>query len=189
LARTPCIKGSVFVRAVEDICKLTSAGTLSRDELRRRLRPDDLALLDQPVSASGWYDVQVYGRLLELLRDVEGEGKHEYLRQRGARSAQLLLQAGLYQQMEYLNRTQVAQQKDSQARFVAFGRDLRLLTTIHGSIFNFGREQVKNDPEYPDRYVLEHLDVAPYPEALCWTTDGFVNTTVRLRESLKLGRS
>jgi hypothetical protein len=169
------IKGSVFVRAVEDIGKLVSAGSLSRSELQRRLPATDLALLNQPVSPSSWYDVQAYGRLLEFLRDVEGEGRNEYLRERGARSAELLRQAGLYQQMEYLNRTQLAQQKDARARYLAFGRDLRLLTTMHGSLLNFGRQQVKDDPQHPDRYVTEYLDVAPYPEALCWTTDGFVN--------------
>jgi hypothetical protein len=169
------IKGSVFVRAVEDIAKLVSAGTLSRGELQRRLRATDLALLNQPVAPSSWYDVQAYGRLLEFLRDVEGEGKNEYLRERGARSAELLRQAGLYQQMEYLNRTQLAQQKDARARYLAFGRDLRLLTTMHGSILNFGRQLVKDDPQHADRYVMEYQDVASYPEALCWTTDGFVN--------------
>ena len=84
-------------------------------------------------------------------------------------------QAGLYQQLEYLNRTQVSQQSDPQARFLAFGRDLRLLTTMHGSILNFGRQLVKVEPFCEDRYVMEYVEVAPYPEALCWTTDGFVN--------------
>jgi hypothetical protein len=171
----PSIKGSVFVRAIEDILKLVSAGTLSRGELERRLPPSDVALLKQAVIPSSWYDVQAYGRLLELLKETEGEGRNEYLRERGARSAELLRQSGLYQQMEYLNRTQVSQQKDARARFLAFGRDLRLLTTISGSILNFGRQLVKDDPQHADRYVLEYVEVAPYPEALCWTTDGFVN--------------
>jgi hypothetical protein len=171
----PCIKGSVFVRAVEDVLKLVSSGSLARTELARWLRPPDLVLLDQPVLPSRWYDVQIYGRLLELLKDVEGEGKNEYLRERGARSAEVLRKAGVYQQMEYLNRTQASQQKDPRARFLAFGRDLRLLVTLYGSILNFGRQQVKDDPAHADRYLLEYAEVAPYPESLCWTTDGFVN--------------
>ena len=175
MPKMPAIKGSVFGRAVEDLLKLVSAGTLSRGELDRRLLATDVALLHQPVIPSSWYDVQAYGRLLELLKDAEGEGRNEYLRERGARSADALREAGLYQQMEYLNRTQVAQHTDARARFLAFGRDLRLLTTIYGSILNFGRQLVKEDPQHPDRYILEYADVAPYPEALCWTTDGFVN--------------
>ena len=175
MATVPSIKGSVFVRAVEDTLKLVSAGTLARHELKRWLQPSDVALLDSPVSSSGWYDVQAYGRLLELLKDVEGEGRDEYLRARGARSAELLRQSGLYQQMEYLNRTQASQQKDPHARFLAFGRDLRLLITMYGSLLNFGRQQVKEDPAFVDRYLLEYADVSAYPEALWWTTDGFVN--------------
>ena len=171
----PSIKGSVFIRAVEDILKLVSAGTLARRELERRLLPTDVALVDRSVISSGWYDVQAYGRLLELLKEVEGEGRNEYLRERGACSAEALRKAGLYQQMEYLNRTQTSQQKDPRARFLAFGRDLRLLTTMYGSLLNFGRQLVKDDPEHADRYVLSYEDVAPYPESLCWTTDGFVN--------------
>jgi len=178
----PSIKGSVFTRAVEDILKLVSAGALARGELRRWLHPTDVALLDQPVISSSWYDVQVYGRLLELLRDVEGAGRNEYLRERGARSAELLRKAGQYQQMEYLNRTQAAQQTDPRARVLAFGRDLRLITTMFGSLLNFGRLQVKDDPEHVDRYVMEYVDVAPYPEGLCWTTDGFVNRISKPRE-------
>jgi len=179
MSNVPSIKGTVFIRAVEDILKLVSKGTLSRSELQRRLRPADAKVLDQPVAPSSWYDVQIYGRLLEFLRDVEGEGSNEYLRERGARSAELLRQAGLYQQMEYLNRTQAAQQTDARARYLAFGRDLRLLTTMHGSILNFGRQLVKEDPEHADRYLMVYEEVAPYPEALCWTTDGLVNRMAR----------
>jgi len=160
MSNVPSIKGTVFIRAVEDILKLVSKGTLSRSELQRRLRPADAKVLDQPVAPSSWYDVQIYGRLLEFLRDVEGEGSNEYLRERGARSAELLRQAGLYQQMEYLNRTQAAQQTDARARYLAFGRDLRLLTTMHGSILNFGRQLVKEDPEHADRYLMVYEEVA-----------------------------
>jgi len=188
MATEPSIKGSVFVRAVEDTLKLVSAGTLARSHLGRWLRPTDMALLDQPVISSGWYNVQTYGRLLELLRDVEGEGRNEYLRERGARSAELLRKAGQYQQMEYLNRTQAAQQKDPRARILAFGRDLRLITTVFGSLLNFGRLEVKSDPEQVDRYVMEYVDVAAYPEGLCWTTDGFVNRISKPRDQPDLWR-
>ncbi len=188
MSTQPSIKGSLFIRAAEDVLKLVSAGTLARGELERWLRPTDVTLLHQPLIPSSWYDVQAYGRLLELLRDVEGEGKNEYLRERGARSAELLRKAGQYQQMEYLNRTQAAQEKDPRARVLAFGRDLRLITTMFGSLLNFGRQQVKEDPEHADRYVMEYVDVAPYPEGLCWTTDGFVNRISKPRGEPDLWR-
>jgi hypothetical protein len=183
MATVPSIKGAIFIRAVEDTLKLLSAGTLARRELERWLRPSDVALLDNPINASGWYDVQAYGRLLDLLRDVEGKGKDEYLRERGARSAEVLRKAGLYQQMEYLSRTQAAQKSDPEARFLAFGRDLRLITTIHRSIVNFGQQLVKDDPEHRDRYIMEYVDVAPFPESLCWSCDGFVNRIAKPRDA------
>jgi hypothetical protein len=171
----PSIKGSIFARSAKDVLDLVSNGHLSQAELRRMLPEGDLAILGQPIAASGWYDVKVYGRLLELLRTVEGRGANEYLRQRGAGSAELLIQAGLYQQMEYLKRTEVRQQGDGHMRFLAFGRDLRLLTSLHGSILNFARQTAKVDPDRPGRYVIEFTDAAEMPEALCWTTDGFIN--------------
>ena len=171
----PSIKGSIFVRATEDVSKLVSSGKLSQAELRRMLSEGDLKLLAQPVSATSWYDVQAYGRLLDLLRAVEGLGENEYLRQRGVRSAEALMQAGLYQQMEYLKRTEVSQQTDAKARFVAFGRDLRLLTSLHSSILNFSKQTAKVDPDRPGHYMIETTNAAAMPESLCWTTDGFMN--------------
>jgi hypothetical protein len=188
MAVVPSIKGSIFVRAVEDVLKLVSAGQLSQVELRRRLTPGDLQILDEPILGSEWYDVQVYGRLVELLRDVEGGGQNEYLRKRGVRSAEALIQAGLYQQMEYLNRTQLARQSDPESRFRAFGRDLRLLTSLQGSILNFTRQTPQVDPEHSDRYLLEFSEAIAYPEVLCWTTEGFINRMAAQHDSPDLWR-
>jgi hypothetical protein len=171
----PSIKGSIFARAAEDVSKLVSSGRLLQAELRRILPEGDLAVLAQTIAPTGWYDVQIYGRLLDLLRSHEGRGENEYLRRRGARSAEALMEAGLYQQMEYLKRTEVVQQTDAKARFVAFGRDLRLLTTLHASILNFSKQTAKVDPDRPGHYIIETTDAAAMPESLCWTTDGFMN--------------
>jgi hypothetical protein len=171
----PSIKGSIFSRATEDISKLVSGGKLSQAELHRMLPEGDLKFLAQPISATSWYDVQVYGRLLDLLRKIEGHGDNEYLRRRGARSAEMLIQAGIHQQMEYLKRTEVSRHTDEQARFLAFGRDLRLLTSMHASILNFSKQTAKVDPDRPGYYVIEMTEAAATPEPLCWTTDGFMN--------------
>jgi hypothetical protein len=47
--------------------------------------------------------------------------------------------------------------------------------SIHSTLLNFTRAEVKVDPEWDDRYVVEHVDAGGYPEALCWTTQGFLN--------------
>jgi hypothetical protein len=174
-AVVPSVKGSVFVTTIEDVGKLISSGELSRAEAERWLAPEDLRLLDEQIFLSHWYDVRSYVRLNELLRDVIGNGSNEFLRERGRETARRLLEAGLYAQLQYLNRAGVAQQTDAVARFEAFGRDLRLLSTLSGSIFNFTRWTPGPDPEHAGRYRIEVSEARDFPDVICWRTDGFVN--------------
>jgi hypothetical protein len=175
MAQPPSIKGRIFATAVEDLTKLVSSGELRREELTRWLEPGDLPLLDQPVAATEWYSIQTYARVCTLLRDVVGNGSNDYLRQRGERSAHKLLEAGLYAQLEYLKRAQVAKETDPLARHQAFGRDLKLLTTISASILSFSHWESKPDPAEPLRYVIEVSEARDFPEALGYTSEGFVN--------------
>ena len=113
----------------------------------------------------------------ELLREVEGGGSNEYLRTLGRQTANRLLEAGLYSQLEYLNRAEVAKVKatDPAARYAAFGRDLRLLTSLSASILNFSRWASLPDPEREGRYRIEVTEARDFPEVLAWRSDGFVN--------------
>jgi len=188
VSSVPSIKGSAFSFVVERTLKLVSAGEISRNELARRLPPDSLSIIDQPIHAIEWYDIRIYAQLMELLRDVAGGGENEYLIRHGEYAAERLLQKGLYQQMEYLKRLQLGKATDAKGRYEAFGRDLRLLVTITPSILNFGHQQVKSDPEYADRYLLETSDATAYPEVLCWTTQGFNNRMAAAHDSPDLWR-
>jgi hypothetical protein len=171
----PSIKGSAFASLAEDAVKLLAAGRISRAETSRWLRPGDLEALDQPVVVARWYDIGLYARVTELMRDVDGDGSNEYVRARGKRSAQRLLQAGLYSQLEYLQRMESGSAAAGRARFEAFGRDLRKLTTMSASMFNFTRWASKPDPQRALRYVIEVTEAAAYPEVLCWSSEGFIN--------------
>ena len=180
MSSIPSIKGSVFSGVVEDVNKLLQSGLASRREAKRWLQPEDFALLDQPVVITRWYDIRHYARMNELLRDVEGGGSHQYLRTLGRQTANRLLEAGLYSQLEYLNRTEVSKVGEGPARFAAFGRDLRLLTTISASILNFSRWASRPDPEQANRYVIEVTEARDFPEVLAWRSDGFVNQMARV---------
>jgi hypothetical protein len=171
----PSVKGSVLKLDVEAVLKLVSGGKISRDDLQRRLQPEDLEVLDHPVRLIAWYDIRITTRLLHLLLDIEGKGNTDYLLRHGANAAQRLLQGGLYQQLEYLKRMQLGGQNSAHTRYLLFGRDLRLLTTLSASIYNFGRWQAKPDSEHEDRYIIEVLEASAFPDALCWTTEGFIN--------------
>jgi len=169
------IKGSAFSKVVEDVAKLLARRALSSSEASRWLTAEDLALLDKGVVISSWYDIRSYVRLSTLLLEVEGHGRHEYLRERGRRTAQRLLEQGLYAQLEYLQRTEASKVEADDARFAAFGRDLKLLTTLSASILNFSKWASRIDPDHARRYLIEVSDAQDFPEVLCWTSDGFVN--------------
>lgn len=175
MSAKPSIKGSVFAGVVEEVQKCLTSGKVEEREMERWLQPEDRALLDRKILVADWYDIQAYRRMNEMLRDVEGGGSNKYLVDQGRFTARRLLEAGLYQQLKYLHRTQFQEARDEKARFEAFGQDLRLLATISGSILNFSRWAVKADPETDFRYVIEVSDAHDFPEVLAWRSDGFVN--------------
>jgi hypothetical protein len=171
---TPSIKGSIFASVVEDVHKAVASGAVRKDELARWLGASDVALLDAKILVSNWYDIRSYDRMNLLLRDVVGQGDDEYLRERGRETARKLGAAGIYAQMEYLQRTEVSTAARP-ARFEAFGRDLRKLTTISASILNFSTWTPRPDPDHADRWLIEVTDARDFPETLAWRSDGFVN--------------
>lgn len=175
MSDAPSIKGSVFAGVVEDVNKSLARGAVSREELGRWLQPGDVELLGRKIMPADWYDIRAYTRMNEMLREIEGGGSNKYLVDLGRTTARRLLGAGLYQQLRYLHRTQFQEMRDERARFEAFGQDLRLLTTISGSILNFSRWQVKPDPREELRYVIEVSEAHDFPEVLAWRSDGFVN--------------
>ena len=175
MAAAPSIKGSVLAGHAEALTKYLASHPVDREVLARRFPDGELAMLAGPISAGAWYDLATYQRVLEFLRDHPGEGRNEYLLAAGTRSAEALIRAGFYQQMEYLRRTQHSRHDDRAERFQAFGRDLRLLGTLTASIMNFADTSVQRDPDRADRWMLVYDCSAPFPDVLCWTTQGFCN--------------
>lgn len=175
MTMTPSIKGSIVASHAEALQKYLANAQLEPAVLERRFEPEDLRILSQPIEKSRWYDIELYKRLMEFLRDYPGEGSHRYLIDAGRRSAENLIRAGVHQQLEYLRRTQHADRADAHDRFLAFGRDLRLLVTVTASVLNFTKTSVVEDPEHSDRWMLDYTGAEHYPEILCWTTQGFVN--------------
>ena len=175
MSTIPSIKGSVFLGHFDFLSKLVESGEVSREELESNLLPKDLELFDAPIQVTAWYDIRSYTRILELLREVAGEGKNDFLVERGAASAERLLYSGLYAQFEYLKRTQMQAASTPRDRYLAFGRDLRLLVTLNDNVLNFSHGGVEEDPDHADRWMLVTSDAAAYPDVLCWTTQGFNN--------------
>jgi hypothetical protein len=176
MSAAPSIKGTAFANVVQELLELIKSGKITRSILARRLQPADLATIDQPIQPSGWYEIRLYGELAALMEEVAGQ---DFSRQRGARSAELLLTAGIYQQLEYVRtgreRLESHSQRDADGRFTAFGRDLRLITTFASSMHNHSRWDVKVDPEYADRWMIEVTEASAFPDAFVRGNEGFIN--------------
>jgi hypothetical protein len=175
MAEKPSVKGSVVAETIENARKLLEEGSLSQADLEAALRPEDLALFEEPTNVSKWYDMEFYRRLAELLHEVDGGPRDEYFRKKGFDRGHKLIEAGLYQQMEYVRRPKVAREQDPKARSEAYGRDLKLFVTLSGAILNFSRWSVAPDPDYPDRYQIEVRDAAAFPDFMGWGSEGLIN--------------
>lgn len=175
--KEPSIKGSALVGVIDDINRLRASGRIDGALLEARLTPADRSLLDEAVQAARWYPIDAYGRLTELLLEVEGGGRLTYLKERGANTARRLIEAGIYQQ---LDRASGADDVDpstlspeEQGR--EFTRTVRLTVSLSGSIFNFGRWSVGEDPDHRDRLRILIEDAAAMPDAAIHTIEGFIN--------------
>ena len=91
------IKGSAFQSAQSDVLRLIDQGELDLDELGQGLSAKDRDWLDAFVTPVSWMPIATYGRLLDLLAQVEGgDDPVDYLRGRGRESGKRLL-GGAYQ--------------------------------------------------------------------------------------------
>lgn len=171
----PSIKGSVFAGVVEALGKCIAAGDVTEGELSRWLTTSDRALLREKVLVSNWYPIESYRRINELLRDVVGHGGNEYLREQGRETARKLAAAGIYAQFEYLQRAEFGSASTDEARFEAFGRDLRRLATLSSAILNFSKWTPVPDAHASGRWTLEVTEAQHFPEVLAWRSDGFIN--------------
>ena len=175
----PSIKGRFFEQAIQDVRRLFESGDLACDRIAGWFGPADQAVLRGPIDLDGWYDIRLYARLLSLLREFEGGGSDDYLRERGSRNAERVLAMGLYSQLEYLQHTQAEHETQPERRLLALGRDLKLLSTISASIFNFTRWNPVVDSARRDRYRIEVSEAAAFPDVAGLTSEGFMNRSHR----------
>ena len=93
------IKGTALESVVDDVNRLVREGRFSRDDLEIWLTAADLALLDRKINGAGWFPIDSYGRLSDLLMEHEGQGRSDYLVERGRRAAERLKASGIYSQL------------------------------------------------------------------------------------------
>lgn len=166
----PSIKGSAFQSVVEDVVRLVETGALPRPALEAALAAQDLRLLEEKILAGLWYPLDSYRRLTELLMRAEGGDGREYVVARGARAAERLFAAGLYQQLsrgEELG----AEKRAAQESWTA--HEANLMTTLAGAIFNVSRWRFATD-EASGRSRIEVSEATALPEVSRWAAEGFI---------------
>ena len=167
----PSIKGSAFETVVIDLTRLIQVGKIAREAVEARLESEDLQLLDDKVLPGLWYPLASYRRMSELLWEVEGNRDPAYLMARGARSAERLFDAGLYQQMQRGEELGAAKRERGEA-WSEF--DGNLMTTLAATIFNVSRWRYRRHPEDVNVNRIEVTGARDLPEVSRWAAQGFI---------------
>lgn len=174
----PSIKGTAFQSVAEDLQALLSAGRITRSWLEARLDAEDLRTLDDKVLPGLWYPLSSYRRLTEILVEIEGGGRPDYVVRRGARAAERLFAAGLYRQLER------GEEIGAQKRKLGEGwseREGNLVASLAGAIFNVSRWRFLVDADDPAIHRIEAVDAEELPEVSRLAAQGFIEyTTTRL---------
>lgn len=159
--KDPSIKGTAFQSAPEDLLRLRAEGRISQTLLETRLEADDLEILEQKINPAAWYPIGTYGRMVELLANLEGDGRtEEYCVARGVRAAERLAKAGIYQQLD-------ASVDTLGARIGHF------VITLAQMIYNFTHWYFQAGDE-EGSFSIEVEDARHFPEVARYATQGFI---------------
>ena len=167
----PSIKGSAFESVVHDLTRLIQTGKIAREAVEARLEAEDLLVLEDKVLPGLWYPLASYRRMSELLWELEGNRDPAYLMARGARSAERLFEAGLYQQMQRGEELGAAKRERGEA-WSEF--DGNLMTSLASTIFNVSRWRYRRHPEDVNVNRIEVTGARDLPEVSRWAAQGFI---------------
>jgi hypothetical protein len=167
----PSIKGTAFQALATDLAGLIQAGRIAREAVAARLDAEDLQVLQNAIVPSLWYPLACYRRMTELLWEIDGHGDPAYLLARGARTAERLFDAGLYQQMQRGEQIGTGKRARSEGWTESEGN---LLTSLAGAIFNVSRWRYRNQPGDPSVNRIEVSEAAELPDVSRLAAQGFI---------------
>ena len=180
----PSIKGMAIQSLVTDVAPLLEDGRVGRDALEARLEAEDLSLLESKISPAGWYPIESYRRLSELLMDVEGHGDSAYIVRRGARAAERLFESGIYPQLRRgEERAEEARTREDDWTEL----DGNLIVSLAGALFNFTYWGFETESEEPPVYRIEVSGAASFPEVARHAAHGFVQYAASRLVEAKVG--
>ena len=163
------VKGTAIESVVNDVKQLVETGAISQEALEARLHAEDLRLLENKIVAALWYPLGSYGRLMELLFEVEGRRSTEYLVERGRRAADRVRATGLYSQLK--------------SDWSTWGdRVGKILATLGPAMYKDTQWRIELARSGGSRMELR-LEVdcpAEFPDVCRWPTQGFIELLAQL---------
>lgn len=163
----PSIKGAVIKALVQDTRDGLADGRITRAAAEQQLTAEELQLLQDEILDTGWYPIDSYRRLSDLLDDQLGARDVRYIQKRGAAVAERLIRLGVYQQVSFLNRVGAAE-----SMAVAY-QNLKLTATLWNSFFNFGVWTTSQQPE-SRTFAMQVSQSEAMPEKGWDAVEGFI---------------
>ena len=148
-----------------------------RERLEAQLSEESRALLAGKPEMGRWYPIEHYTEITALLWREEGGGGIEYLHRRGANILEKLMDAGLYQQLDYMNRQGSGTQRRATRDDIL--RTCRLVGSITGAVRNFGCDSWEWDADQPDCMLHHVREASHFPEVLRFVSEGAETYLVR----------
>jgi hypothetical protein len=166
----PSIKGSIVGPMAEELLALRDRGRIDSADLEARLDADALALLERKVDPSSWVPLRTYEQLALVLQLIEGRNDGGYMRARGERAGARLAEAGIYQQLKF-----VESRRHSTESVELFKTDMRLIMSLQAALLNVGAWSVETDPEHPGRVIVRVREADAIPNCLAEAIEGLFN--------------
>jgi len=161
--------------SVVTIRRLRDGGGNAADDLEVRLSPTAMDLVDQKIDISRWYPMSDFSQLLDADWEILGNRDPAYMERQGAVSADRMFDAGMYQQLDYAERTERA------ASLGGLVAQARLITSVTGTLYNFLDFKVNSSDDHLD---ILYRNAAAFPESLVHSTVGFMNQ-INVRQKSK----
>lgn len=159
----PSAKGTLLKGVVVEAKARLESGDLTESDLDRMLKPEDRAYFHDDVLISNWYPIETYARVCELLVIGSRLPRREALVELGRRSAQRVVELGLYSQV------------DSRTAGRWEDRVGRVLVSLYPVFFNFTKwEWVPPRDGRLDQFTIIVREAEAMPESIRLRTLGFV---------------
>jgi len=163
----PAIRGAGMLNILRDLAAHRNAGRIAPEELESALPPGARKLLDEGVSPMGWYPMETYARVTDLLDRLEGAEGPSYQRQRGRGAGARFAGSEFFPELARLRDLQVETVHDLAAA-------VRFVTSLYTEFFSTGSWIVSRDGDGRGAVRVDVRQAAAYPENLRHAVEGFL---------------